>query len=118
MLDREEVFNYVNRKYDVKPDYPWKTYPNFAALRHKANKKWFALVMNIAQDKLGLNGSDEIDVLNLKIRQEFIGPLRKKEGFYKAYHMDKSNWISINLNEINSINHIKDLIAESYELTN
>lgn len=118
MLDREEVFNYVNRKYDVKPDYPWKTYSNFAALRHKANKKWFALVMNIAQDKLGLDGSDEIDVLNLKIRQEFIGPLRKKEGFYKAYHMDKSNWISINLNEINSINHIKDLIAESYELTN
>ncbi|WP_241958516.1 MmcQ/YjbR family DNA-binding protein [Staphylococcus equorum] len=31
--------------------------------------------------------------------------------------MDKSNWISINLNEINSINHIKDLIAESFELT-
>lgn len=117
MLDREEVFNYVNRKYDVKPDYPWQTYSNFAALRHKDNKKWFALVMNISQDKIGLNGTDEIDVLNLEVRQEFIGPLRKKEGFYKAYHMDKSNWISINLNEINSINHIKDLIAESFELT-
>ncbi|WP_256093304.1 hypothetical protein [Staphylococcus equorum] len=38
MLDREEVFNYVNRKYDVKPDYPWQTYSNFAALRHKDSK--------------------------------------------------------------------------------
>ncbi|WP_338108311.1 MmcQ/YjbR family DNA-binding protein [Mammaliicoccus vitulinus] len=56
-----------------------------------------------------------MDVINLKVRKEFIGPLRKKEGFYRAYHMDKSNWITINLKEINTINDIKDLIAESYE---
>ncbi len=73
--------------------------------------------MDITSDKIGLNTDEHIDVINLKVRKEFIGPLRKKEGFYRAYHMDKSNWITINLKEINTINDIKDLIAESYELT-
>ncbi|MES3702737.1 MmcQ/YjbR family DNA-binding protein [Staphylococcus arlettae] len=31
--------------------------------------------------------------------------------------MSKANWVTINLNEIHNINQIKDLIAESYELT-
>ncbi len=73
--------------------------------------------MDITSDKIGLNTDEHIDVINLKVRKEFIGPIRKKEGFYRAYHMDKSNWITINLKEINTINDIKDLIAESYELT-
>ncbi len=73
--------------------------------------------MDITSDKIGLNTDEHIDVINLKVRKEFIGPIRKKEGFYRAYHMDKSNWITINLKEINTINEIKDLIAESYELT-
>ncbi|AYW46726.1 MmcQ/YjbR family DNA-binding protein [Tetragenococcus koreensis] len=117
MISREEVFEFIKENYNVKPDYPWKIYSNYAALRHNDNKKWFGLVMNITEDKLGLAEDEEIDILNLKVRKEFIGPLRKRGGIYPAYHMDKSNWVSINLNEVNSINHIKDLIAESYELT-
>lgn len=55
--------------------------------------------------------------LYLILLQYSIGPLRKKEGIYPAYHMDKSNWITINLKETNTMNQIKDLIAVSYELT-
>lgn len=117
MVKREEVFDFVKDTYNIIPDYPWDTYSNYAALRHDDNKKWFGLVMDITADKLGLESDEKVDVINLKVRKEFIGPLRKKEGFYPAYHMDKSNWITINLKEINSINQIKDLIAESYELT-
>ncbi|MCY1038789.1 MULTISPECIES: MmcQ/YjbR family DNA-binding protein [Staphylococcus] len=66
---------------------------------------------------MALQSTETIDVINLKVRKELIGPLRKKEGIYPAYHMDKSNWITINLKETNTMNQIKDLIAESYELT-
>lgn len=104
MINREEVFSFIEEKYDIKPDYPWKTYSNYAALRHESDRKWFALIMDISEDKLGLDGDKVIDVVNLKVRKEFIGPLRKQEGIYKAYHMDKANWVSINLNEIDSIN--------------
>ncbi|AYW47140.1 hypothetical protein C7K38_01375 [Tetragenococcus osmophilus] len=117
MVTREKVFAFVEENYNVTPDYPWKTYSNYAALRHNNNEKWFGLIMDITKDKLGLTGYEKIDVLNLKVRKEFIGPLRQKKGIYQAYHMDKSNWVSINLSEVNSMNQIKDLVAESYELT-
>lgn len=117
MVSREKIFAFVEENYEVKPDYPWETYLNYAALRHDNNEKWFGLIMDITKDKLGLAGYEKIDVLNLKVRKEFIESLRQKKGIYQAYHMDKSNWVSINLSEINSMNQIKDLIAESYELT-
>lgn len=117
MITRENVFEFVKNEYGVIPDYPWEKYSNYAALRHKDSQKWFGLVMDITSDKLGLQTEETIDVINLKVRKEFIGPLRKKKGIYPAYHMDKSNWVTINLKEVNTINQIKDLIAESYELT-
>ncbi|WP_040983680.1 MmcQ/YjbR family DNA-binding protein [Oceanobacillus jeddahense] len=102
---------------DVKPDYPWEKFPNFAALRHKDNKKWFGLIMNITEDKLGIKNDRKIDVLNVKARKEFIGSLRKNENIYPAYHMDKDNWVSIVLDYTKDLDDIRDLIAESYELT-
>ncbi|MBO1217508.1 MmcQ/YjbR family DNA-binding protein [Staphylococcus nepalensis] len=117
MITRKKVFDFVKDEYEVVPDYPWETYSNYAALRHKDSRKWFGLVMDITSDKLGLQTEETVDVINLKVRKEFIGPLRKKEGIYPAYHMDKSNWITVNLKEVNTINQIKYLIVESYELT-
>lgn len=117
MVTREEIFKFVQNKYGVEPDYPWEKYSNYAALRHDNNGKWFGLIMYITGDKLNLNHNDDIDVINLKVHQEFIGSLRKKKGIYTAYYMDKSNWVSINLDEIQSLEVISDLIEESYELT-
>ncbi|MGY0683482.1 MmcQ/YjbR family DNA-binding protein [Mammaliicoccus sciuri] len=117
MITRKKVFDFVKNEYQVLPDYPWKSHSNYAVLRHKDSGKWFCLLMDITSDKLGLQTSEKIDVINLKISKEFIGPLRKKEGIYPAYHMDKSNWVTISLNEFDKLNEIKDLIDESYELT-
>ncbi|SCU23591.1 Uncharacterized protein conserved in bacteria [Staphylococcus xylosus] len=117
MIERDILIDFMNKKYDVNPDYPWDNLKRYGVFRHKDNGKWFCLLMDIAPDKIGLEGNSKIDVINIKVRKEFIGPLRKKKAIYKAYHMDKSNWVTINLSEINSINIIKDLIAESFELT-
>lgn len=117
MVQRKDIFDFVSTRYNVKPDYPWKKYKNYAALRHKDNEKWFGLVMDITPGKLGLDRNGEIDVLNVKVRKEFVGPLREKKGIYRAYHMDKNNWVTINLDEVKKMDEIQDLIAESYELT-
>ena len=42
----------------------------------------------------------------------------KKEGFYKAYHMNKKSWISIILNDTLNNKEIYELIDESYNLIN
>ncbi|MGX8791881.1 MmcQ/YjbR family DNA-binding protein [Oceanobacillus sp. M60] len=117
MLKRKDIFEYVKERCDVKPDYPWEKSLNFAALRHKNNEKWFGLIMDITEDKLGIKNDRKIDVLNVKARKEFIGSLRKNENIYPAYHMDKNNWVSIVLDYTKDLDDIRDLIAESYELT-
>ena len=117
MITREAVLTYIKEQYGAVPDYPWQKYPNFAVLRHADNQKWFALMMDITADKLGMESDEIIDVINLKVEKELIGALRKKKGVYPAYHMNKATWVTVHLEEIESAETLKELIADSYELT-
>ncbi|WP_323703336.1 MmcQ/YjbR family DNA-binding protein [Mammaliicoccus sp. Dog046] len=117
MIERTEVENYIKREFNIDPDYPWKKHTNYAVFRHKHNQKWFGLLMNINESKLNIDGDKEVEVLNVKVIQEFIGSVRMKKGIYPAYHMNKNNWVSINLNECDSLEEIEYLIIDSYELT-
>lgn len=51
--------------------------------------------MDITRDKLGLDGTDVIDVINLKCDPILSGSLRKMKGYFPAYHMHRENWITI-----------------------
>ena len=62
---KDAVFTYIKKKYKVLPEYPWKRYPDNAVFRHSDNNKWFALVMEVGGDKLGLNNADYIPVINV-----------------------------------------------------
>ena len=64
---KDAVFAYIKKKYKVSPEYPWKRYPDNAVFRHGDNNKWFALVMEVSGDKLGLDTADYIPVINLKV---------------------------------------------------
>ena len=82
-MDREEIFQYVKARYGTEPDYPW--HDDNAVLRHKENRKWYGLVMEVGRDKLGLKGSGRVDVINLKSDSALIGSLRTRPGFHPAY---------------------------------
>lgn len=114
-MTRQEVFSWVNDCYGTTPDYPWHS-PT-AILRHKETKKWYAAVLEITADKLGLDSEEIVDVLNVKCDPMLIGALRLKEGFFPAYHMNKNSWISILLGDTVSDEEIKNLIQLSYDLT-
>ncbi|WP_084300295.1 MmcQ/YjbR family DNA-binding protein [Microvirgula aerodenitrificans] len=111
------VVNYVNNKYQVGPDYPWSQYPSYAALRHHGTDKWFALLMNVPRNKLGLEGTDSVDVVNVKCRPEIVGSLRLKHGYLPAYHMNKEHWLTVLLDNTVPEKEIFELIDDSYLLT-
>lgn len=117
MVQREDIFDYTKDEFDIKPDYPWEKYPKFAALRHDSNDKWFGLVMNVTPDKVGLEGDEEIDILNLKSPPDLNDSLTDEDHIVPGYHMDKEHWISIILKKVESINDIVSLINQSFELT-
>lgn len=116
-MNRTKVLEHIDNTYGVQPDYPWKKHPDYAVLRHKASSKWFALIMNISKDKLGLEGTESVDAMNVKCDPLFIGTLRMKEGYLPAYHMNKENWITILLDGTVSMDEICGLIELSYKLT-
>lgn len=118
MLTRESVFTHVKEKYDTLPDYPFKKFPNYAALRHKTNGKWYGLVMNVTLKQLGLAGEEEVDILNRKCPPEVSGSLRDGRSISPAYHMDKEHWITLVLKRINpNAEELYNLIEQSFHLT-
>ena len=111
------VNNYIKEKYKDNPEFLWSKFPGYAVYRNKNNEKWYSIIMNISSDKLNKE-IGEVEIINIKLNEDKIMNLLKKEGFYKAYHMNKKDWISIILNDTLEDKKIFSLIDESYEIIN
>jgi len=116
-MNQTQWQQFISEMYGVCPEHPWVKYPNYAVFRHVGNRKWFALLMDVPKEKLGLSGKESVDVLNVKCDPLLIGSLRKEAGFFPAYHMNKASWISIALDGTVSDETIRRLLELSYTLT-
>ena len=107
--------------FQVKPDFPWEhssRYQSYGAFRHRSNRKWFALIMNVKREVLDRDGNTSlIDILNVKIPPAQGDELRQIPGIYPAYHMNHKTWISVVLDETLPDEKILELIDTSYQLT-
>ena len=106
------IAKYIKDKYNVSPEFPWDSSPGCGVFRCP-NNKWFGLIMNIDESKLNTQ-SGEVEIINIKANN--ITELIKKEGYYRAYHMNKEKWLTILLNDTVKDNEIITLIDESYNL--
>lgn len=73
--------------------------------------------MDVPKNKLGLQGTDKMDVVNFKSDADLIWALKGEAGFFPAYHMSKTNWITVALDGTVPAERIKKLLAMSYEAT-
>ena len=115
---REEVYKYIGDKYSAEPEYLWQRYPNYAIFRHSDNNKWFALIMNVGRDKLGLTGDEKTDIINVKLNDPLLADmLTQEDGFFRGYHISRGNWISILLDGTVPLKRIFSLIDASFSAT-
>ena len=115
-MDREWVINYVKEKYDVEPEYLWKKYPTYCIFRNRETRKRFWLIGDVNNDKLQVWGEWKTDVLNVKSDPWMIEYLRTQWWYRPAYHMNKTNWISLLLGQLSTKDEtIKTLIDISYK---
>ena len=112
---RSRVTNYVQDRYGAEPEFLWKKYPGYAVFRHPASRKWFALVVDIPRNRLGLEGEGNVDVMDMKCGPLMVGSLLAQDGFLPAYHMSKSSWISVMLDETVPDEQIYPLLELSYD---
>lgn len=115
-MRRAEAEALLAEGYGAEAAHPWAKYPQYAVYRH-AGGKWFALLMEIPREKLGLAGAETVAVLNLKCDPLLIGGLRQEAGIYPAYHMNKAHWITVLLDGSVSRERLEGLIEMSYALT-
>lgn len=112
---RERVAQYIQDRYSVEPEYLWARYPNYAVFRQPASRKWFVIIMDVARKSLDLDGDGTADVMDLKCGPVLVGSLLAQKGFRPAYHMSKSSWISVLLDETLPDEEIYPLIELSYD---
>ena len=119
-MDRNSLFDFARERWGVEPDCPFADYPEAAVLRHADSGKWFALVMPVKAEKLGLAErarGEEVDVVNLKLQPPLVTMMLEKEGAFPACHMNRKHWISIVLGSAFPEGELMELLELSFRLT-
>ena len=115
---RKKIIAYIKKKYGVSPEYPWSRYDTNAVFRHPENRKWFALVMDVEREKLGLPGIGEVTVINLKVDDMFFRDMIiEEDGIMPAYHMNKQHWITVLLDGTVPEERVYELLEMSFLAT-
>ncbi len=114
---RERVARHIQDRYGTEPEYLWADTPGCAVFRHPASKKWFAIMMDVLSNRLGLPGEMPVDVMNVRCGAVMVGSLLSEKGFLPAYHMNKDHWISILLDGSVPDEQIFPLLELSYDST-
>ena len=112
---REHIIQYMQDAYGTEAEYLWTDSPDSAVFRHPASRKWYAIIMRVLPERLGLSGEQTLDVMNVKCSTIMIGSLLSTKGFFPAYHMNKNHWISIVLDNSVSDDQIIPLLELSYD---
>lgn len=117
-MTREEFEALVLDGYSVKADYPFEEDFETGVFRHEGSGKWFAIAMNIGYNRLIPGREGNVDVVNLKCAPEVIESIAGIEaGIYRAYHMNKTHWLTVALDGSCDDDTIAWLLGISYDLT-
>ena len=114
-MKKEEIFEYVQKQYGTIPEYLWSKLPDSAVLRHK-NGKWYAVIMTVEKSKLGLEGRELVDIIDVKCDPDMTNMIIQTYGFLPGYHMNKQHWITILLDGSVSEAKVLDFLDMSYDL--
>ena len=112
---RERITQYILDTYGTEAEYLWADSPDSAVFRHPASRKWYAIIMGVLPERLGLSGEQVLYVMNVKCSTIIIGSLLSTKGFLPAYHMNKNHWISIVLDNSVPDDQITPLLELSYD---
>lgn len=116
-MNRDMLQAYIEETYSAIGESLFAKYPSFRVFRHHRNRKWFAVIMEIPKEKLGLPGGGDIQVVNVKCDTRLIGSFRQENGIFPAYHMSKAHWLTVALNGTVEEDKLKFLTDMSYDLT-
>ena len=115
-IQAKQIIKYINKTYGDQLEYLWKKFPDNAIWRRTDNKKWYGVLLAVSQRKLGLKKDETIEIIDLRYPPEDLTKLIDNKTYFPGWHMNKTNWYTIILNESVSTEEIFHLIDKSYKL--
>ncbi len=113
---KRDIIAYCEQTYHTPHEKPWAEFPEYCTFKTVKKQKWYALVMDIPCQKLGLTGNAKVDVINVKLPTEQIQSLIDHQHYFPAYHMNKKYWLTILLDQQTDVVQLKKLLDTSYHL--
>ena len=114
-MQKDNIIKEIYNRFSAMPEALWEKYPNYLVFRNVQNKKWFAIIMDVSKKCLGLGGDKRVDIINIKLSPFDVDILQHQKGFLPAYHMNKTHWVTIVLDNTLQTDFIMELIEQSYD---
>lgn len=112
----KKIIKFVKDKYGDELEFLWSKLPDCAIFRRKDNNKWYGLMLTAKKNKVGLSGEEKIEIFDVRMSPEKLEQTVDNKKYFRGYHMNKKNWITVCLDGSVSVNEIEKLIDESYEI--
>ena len=109
---------WVEKTYEEEPDCPFR-HNEGMVFRNKDTGKWYGLVMEVPYCKVNPRSrkEDQVEILNVKTDSRITQNLLKQKGIFRAWHMNKTGWVSIVLNDTVDDDAIEKMITVSRAFT-
>lgn len=112
-----EVIKYINDKYNDEIEYLWDSSPDSGIFRNKKNRKWYATILSVREDRVGGTTDKIITVIDLSYYKDKTKDIIDNSKIYPGYHMNKKSWITIKLDGSVDNEFIYKYIDISYEIS-
>lgn len=111
-----QIIQYVEQTYNDKLEFLWPKFPQNAIFRRADNHKWYAVILTVQKNKIGRQGNETIEVVDLRAPTAEIEKLVDGQSYFGGYHMNKKHWMTICLDNSVPVDEICRRIDESYRL--
>ena len=94
----------------------WPKFPHNAVWRRQDTHKWYGALLLVHPSKLGLDGTDDIEIIDLRMEPGKLAELLDNQKYFPGYHMNKKHWYTVCLNGTVPLDELFLRIDESYLL--
>ena len=110
------LIDYARVHFDDAPEFLWAKYPNYAVLRRKDNRKWYAAIMRVPKKHLNLGGDEELEIVNVRVKPDELDRLVDNEKYLRGWHMNKRTWLTMRLDDCLADEELCARLEQSYRL--
>lgn len=112
----KELIAYAREKFGDEPEYLWEKTPDNAILRRPDNRKWYAAILTVRRNRLGGEGEEKTEAVDLRADPTFIAERVDGKKFLPGYHMNKQHWFTVPLDGTVPSEELFRLLDESRTL--